>query len=212
MTSVVSPQLTANISYPVLGGMASGALEESINSAIFTTVKGYVSSFESQVGEQSGQPASGGGGGLNQSQISGSFTTEFVDSKYVSFKFLITSYTANAASPSTKGESLTFDLGNGSLMSLDNLFSSSDYLSTLSKLVRAQLASKLGQNSDQNFIDSGTQPVASNFAAWNLTGSGLEFTFAQGQVAAAATGVQSVTVPYALLSGIARTPGPLTSL
>lgn len=212
VTSVHSPSLVANISYPVLGGMASGQIQQNINSAISTAVAGYVSSFKAQLEGQSATTLPpGGGNGVTQSQISGSFIKELVDSQYVSFKFLITTYAAGAASPTTEAACLTFDLSNGQLLTLSDLFSGSNYLATLATMARTTISTKLGQGGDQTLINSGTQPNAVNFSNWNLTANGLELTFSQGLVAAAASGVVSVILPYSGLSSLAKSPGPLTN-
>jgi hypothetical protein len=208
--TISSPSLLANITYPELGGMASNSIQSNINTAIKIAVRGYITSFESQLGEQSGLSPSGGSGS-EQSQISGSFTTEFKDAKYVSFRFLITSYAAGAASPTTTVPTLTFDLATGQQMTLSSLFANQSYLTTLSNLSRGQLQSTLGSAANVNQIDGGTQPVPSNFADWNLTNKGLELSFSQGQVAAVASGVVKIVIPYADLSGIAKNPGPLVS-
>lgn len=191
--------------------MASNSLQSNINVAIKNAVHGYVTSFEAQLGELSGLNSSSGGGGSEQSQISGSFTTEFIDAKYVSFRFLVTSYASGAASPTTSVPTLTFDLGTGQQMTLESLFANQSYLTTLSNLSRSQLQSTLGSGANVNQIDGGTQPVLSNFSNWNLTSKGLEVSFSQGQVAAAASGVIKVVIPYTDLSGIAKNPGPLIS-
>lgn len=212
VTSLQSPNLIANISYPILGGMASSGVQGAINSAIYDAVVGYVASFEKELQNVAPSTTSPGGGNVSsQSQISGSFTKVLVDSHYVSFKFLIATYAVAAASPTMEAESLNFDLATGKLMSLSDLFSGSTYLNTLASLARSAIASQLGPNANQAFINSGTQPNASNFAGWNLAGTGLELTFSQGDVAPMASGVISVDIPLSQLSGIAINPGPLTN-
>lgn len=212
VTSVQSPSLVANISYPVLGGMASGQIQGNINAAISKAVTGYVSSFQTRLeGQSTTTLPPGVGNGVTQSQISGSFIKELVDPRYVSFKFLITTYAAGAASPTTEAACLTFDLSNGQLLTLSDLFSGSSYLPALSSMAKTAVSTKLGQAGDQNLINGGTQPNAGNFSNWNLTANGLELTFSQGLVAAAAAGVVSVVLPYSGLSKLAKSPGPLTN-
>lgn len=212
VTSVSSPRLVANISYPVLGGMASNQIQATINASVYKAVEGYVSSFETQLENVNPTTVPGSaGGGANSSEISGSFTKELVDSRYASFRFLISTAAAAAASPTTEAESLTFDLKTGKLLSLSDLFSSSDYLSTLSSLAKSAISAKLGQNTDQAFINNGAQPSAANFASWNLKSTEFELTFSQGQVAPMASGVVTVPISYSALSAIAKNPGPLTN-
>ena len=213
VTSVPSPNLVANISYPILGGMASNQIESNINATIYKAVTGYVASFEKQLQNVSPTTTGAGGpagNGAEQSQISGSFTKELVDSRYVSFKFLISTYAVAAASPTTESESLTFDLGSGDLLSLSSLFSTTNYLQTISTLSRTAINAKLGQSANQAFVNLGTQPNATNFASWNLTNTGFELTFSQGQVAPMASGVVTIEIPYSQLSAVAKSPGPLT--
>lgn len=209
-TAVSSPSLSVSISYPQLTGLGSNSAEGGINGAILNEVKGFVTAFEAQIGERSGSPSSASGS--SRSQISGTFKTEFVDTRYVSIRFLVTSYAAGAASPSTNASTLTFELSNGQAVTLNDLFTGSTYLTQLSTLAKAELLSKLGSNADQNLVDIGTQPTASNFSNWNLKASGLELTFAQGKVAAVAAGVISIVIPFTQLSGIERNPGPLAQI
>ncbi|TAN29671.1 MAG: DUF3298 domain-containing protein [Actinomycetota bacterium] len=212
VTSARSPDLVVNISYPALEGMASRRVEEGVNSIIFNSVTRYVSDFETSLkGETGVIPPGTGGTADSQSEITGSFTKELLDSRYASFKFAITTYFAGAASPTTQARSLTFDLSNGKLLQLADLFSGSNYLPTLSSRSKAAVEAKLGQNADQSLIDFGTQPNAVNFANWNLTKKGLELTFSQGQVGAGAAGMVSIILPYSGFAQIANSPGPLTN-
>lgn len=207
--TIASPSLSANITYPQLGGMASSSVEANINTAVKVAVKGYVSNFDKSLEEQSGyHPPSGSGS--NPSQISGSFTTTMIDPRYASFKFTLTSFAAGAASSYSQAPALTFDLSTGQSLTLGDLFATSAYLTSLSNLSRTQLKAKLGGN-NSNLVDGGTQPNSSNFSEWDLTSSGLELSFPQGQVAAAASGVISIIIPYSQLSGIAKNPGPLVN-
>lgn len=212
VATIKSPDLMVNISYPVLGGMASGQIEGQVNSQILGAVKGYVSNFQTQLDGVSPTVAPGSpGANSGPSQMSGSFTKELVDSNYVSFLFQISVAAVSAASPTTETESLTFDLKSGKLLTLSDLFSGTKYLSTLSSLARTALAAKLGQGASQSFIDGGTQPNAANFACWNLTKTAFQLTFSQGKVAPTASGVVSVALPYSQLSSISKNPGPLTN-
>lgn len=202
-----SPYFSVDISYPHLSGMTPGGVESAVNSSISKAVSGFVSQFASVLKEQS-RDLQGGSG--YPSQISGSFTTTFVSSRYASFRFLLDSYNIQAASPTQRAESLTYDLSNAQSISLQDLFSTPDYLQTLSALSAVQLRKKLGDTAQQNLISGGTQPYPKNFSAWNITQSSLEITFAQGQVAPVASGAVSIEIPYSELAGIAMHPGPLS--
>lgn len=207
--TVATPALGVSVTYPELGGMASGSIEGNINAAILGAVKGYVKAFETQLGERS-SGSSAQGGGPTQSQMDGSFTTEFIDSRYASFKFQLTEFAVGAATNSIIYPTLTFDLSSGRSLSLSDLFTDSNYLSKLSSLSKVQLDSKLGSNANQNLVTNGTQPSSSNFADWNMKSSGLEITFPGGQVAAVASGGTSIVIPYSDLKSIAKTGGPIS--
>ncbi len=212
VTSVHSPNLVANISYPAVNKMASPRIEGNINSTIFKSVTAYVSAFETSLKGEPGIVLPGtGGNAVSQSEITGSFTKELVDSRYVSFRFVITTYFAGAASSTAQARSLTFDLSDGKLLSLADLFSAPNYLPVLSSLSRTAVEAKLGQSADQSLIVGGTQPNAVNFANWNLAKAGLEVTFSQGQVGAAAAGIVSIILPYADFAQLANRPGPLAN-
>jgi len=210
--SVHSPDLAANISYPVVSKMASSQIEQNINSTIFKSVTAYVSAFETSLKGEPGIVLPGNGGNaVSQSEITGSFAKELVDSRYVSFRFVITTYFAGAASSTAQARSLTFDLSDGKQLSLADLFSAPNYLPVLSSLSKTAVEAKLGQSADQSLIMGGTQPNAVNFANWNLAKAGLEITFSQGQVGAAAAGIVSIILPYADFAHLANRSGPLAN-
>lgn len=205
-----APSVTANIEYPKLNGTIPASIAGSINVTIVDAVKGYVSDFVSSLGERAGV-ASSSNGGVSASQISGSVSTELIDQRFASFKFTITTYALGAASPNSEARTLTFDLSNGKQVSLASLFATPNYLSSLSSLSRTELKKRLGQNADLPQITGGTQPYPSNFSHWNLTKNGLEITFSQGRVAAVASGIIGISIPYSKLSQIAKNPGTLTN-
>lgn len=62
------------------------------------------------------------------------------------------------------------------------------------------------------WLATGTEPTADNYAAWAITPGGLEITFGQYQVAPYATGMPVVTIPVTHLAGLIDPSGPLAPL
>ncbi len=101
-----------------------------------------------------------------------------------------------------------YDLKNNRPLTLADLFSKkADYLAFLSEYCTADLKTRF--NEALNTAE-GLAPVAENFAHWNLTPGGIEFTFSNFQLGLDnATGDQSVLVPYSALKSLIQSNGPL---
>jgi hypothetical protein len=125
------------------------------------------------------------------------------------------SYSAGAAHPNSYSETVNFDLRNGKLLKLADLFQpGSKYLQTISAYCIADLKKQGKQKGpdsmlDDDWIERGAGPDAENYGSWTVGKKGLEITFDSYQVAAYAAGPQHVLVPYSALKDLIKTDGPL---
>ena len=144
------------------------------------------------------------------------YNVEYADDDLISVNFG-DDYFMGGAHPSHDTFTINYDLKNGKLLSLADLFKpGSKYLSTIATYSVADLKARkdpdsgesLGFLSDDVFAD-GAKPTVANYHNWNLTKKGLLITFIQYQVASYAEGPQTVIVPYATLKPMPTTNGPL---
>lgn len=103
---------------------------------------------------------------------------------------------------------INYDLKNNRPLALADLFSEkADYLTFLSEYCTADLKTRFNEALNTT---EGLAPAAENFAHWNLTPGGIEFTFSNFQLGLDnATGEQSVLVPYSALKSMIQSNGPL---
>lgn len=127
------------------------------------------------------------------------------------------SYSAGAAHPNSYSEVVNFDLKNGKLLKLADLFQpGSKHLQTIAAYCSADLkkqGKQKGEDSmlDDDWIQRGAGPDAENYSSWTIGKKGLGFVFDSYQVAAYAAGPQHVLVPYSALKDIIKTDGPIAA-
>ena len=133
----------------------------------------------------------------------------------ISIRFVVGSYSAGAAHPNSYSEVVNFDLRNGKLLKLADLFQpGSKYLQTLATHCIAALkgqGKQKGENAleDDDWIQRGAGPDAENYSSWTIGKKGLGIIFDAYQVASYAEGPQYVLVPYSALKDIIKADGPL---
>lgn len=104
---------------------------------------------------------------------------------------------SGGAHPNNWPMTWVFDMTDGSLVTLDRLFSDPEQaLRTVSAACREVLIPALGQMYVKEMLDPGLEPVEDNFERFVLTTEGAAFFFAPYQVAPYAAGEQVVTIPY----------------
>lgn len=124
-----------------------------------------------------------------------------------SFKFDFSFYADTAAHPGLNSLTLTYDLGQGRVLTLGDLFlPDSNYLEKISEYCLNELRKQ--PFSDSFFLD-GAKPTPENYRNWNIDPGGLMITFDAYQVAPGASGPQKIVVPYAELASIINPEGPL---
>jgi hypothetical protein len=124
-----------------------------------------------------------------------------------SFKFDFHFYSDGAAHPGSYSMTLNYDLAQGRVLELADLFlPNTNYLEAISNSCIAELSKR--EFFDGAFTE-GAKPTFENYRSWNITPEGLAITFDEYQVAPYAAGPQTVVVPYAQLQSLINPEGPL---
>lgn len=117
--------------------------------------------------------------------------------------FKISYYMAGAAHPGHYSYSLNYDLHEGRVLALSDLFQpDTDYLEAISAYCMNDLKTR-----GRLEWEEGAVPTPENYRVWNITPDGLLITFDEYQVAPYAAGPQAVMVPYDQLPGLIRPEG-----
>jgi hypothetical protein len=142
------------------------------------------------------------------------YTVVLAKDDLISLAFTVSSYSAGAAHPNSYTEVVNFDLKNGKLLKLADLFQpGAKYLQTLSTYCIQALKKQAKEQgdyalSDEDWIKKGAGAELTNYDNWTITKKGLGITFDPYQVAAYAAGPQNVLVPYSSLKEIIKPDGP----
>lgn len=112
------------------------------------------------------------------------------------------------AHPNAYYRTFTFDTGTGAQIELDDLFTTSAYLQTLSVTARTDLTTIIRtltkSDPDVEYISRGTTPDADNFQSWYVDGSNLVLVFPPYQVGPYAIGTILDPIPLSKLSSILK--------
>ena len=188
---------TVTFKKPVIAGI-SKAVADKINDAVTETVNGYISAFTG-----SGLPAVKSGGAA--STLDGDFSIALDSPTIISLRFsLIT--TVSGKSAVGKPASLNFVAPSGEKIALaDILKDPKSALPTLSSEAHAVLAASLGKS----LTWAGPATSMSFFEeAWTMTQSGLEFTWAQGEIAGGGAGMPSAILAWSSIGSIVNPDSP----
>ena len=134
----------------------------------------------------------------------------------IAIQFTVSSYSAGAAHPNSYTEVVNFDLKNGKLLKLADLFlPGSKYLETLSNFCIQELKKQAKAQGDyaamdDDWIKRGAGAELTNYDNWTITKKGLGITFDPYQVAAYAAGPQNVLVPYSAVKEIIKPDSMVT--
>jgi hypothetical protein len=149
------------------------------------------------------------------SDINIGYTVALAKDDLISVEFTVSSYSAGAAHPNSYAEVVNYDLKNGRLLKLADLFlPGSKYLQTLSRYSIESLKKQAkdqgdGATVDDEWIQKGAAPELTNYDNWTITKKGLGITFDPYQVGSYAAGPQYVMLPYLSLKEIIKPDGPL---
>ncbi|MEK6279762.1 MAG: DUF3298 domain-containing protein [Acidobacteriota bacterium] len=201
--------------YPQLTGSGSPNYEK-FNQLVRGLITGKVNQFRKEMVPEKGEDAvTDASQETMGSDLNIGYTLAMAKDDLISLDFGVGSYYSGAAHPNSYSETVNFDLKNGKSIKLSDLFTpGSKYIQALSKYSIQDLkkqAKAQGADSmlDDDWIQRGAGPDASNYESWTVTKTGLVINFDSYQVAPYAAGPQHVTVPYSALRDIVRMDGPL---
>ena len=199
--------------YPQLTGSGSANYEK-FNQTIRGVVTKKVAAFKTDQAPSPDDPPPTELESLG-SDLNVAYTIALAKDDLISVVLEVSDYEAGAAHPNSYSEVMNFDLKNGKLLKLADLFQpGSKYLQAISAYSIADLKKqgKQGQDSmleDDDWIQRGAGPDAENYGNWTIGKKGVEIIFDSYQVASYAAGPQHVLVPYSALKGLIKTDGPL---
>jgi hypothetical protein len=120
--------------------------------------------------------------------------TQYSDT-ITSLVFITYAFTGGAHGNTTY-QTFTFDLANGTVITLDDLFTDTEAaLAVIEPIVVADLTASLGDMYNADMLAPGTAPTPENYQYFALDGDNLIFYFPPYQVAPYAAGTQTVSIP-----------------
>jgi hypothetical protein len=137
---------------------------------------------------------------------------ELAQDDLISLLFSVSSYYQGAAHPNSYSEVVNYDLKNGKVLKLADLFQpGAKYLQAISSYCIEDLKkqSKGDGMLDESSIKSGAAPSPKNYQDWTITKKGLGINFDAYQVGPYAAGPQFVNVPYSALKELINPEGPV---
>lgn len=198
--SVVYPQLT--------GG--NNPNFEKFNQAAHASVTKKVAGFKKDIAAEGDEPRPEGSMG---SDLSIGYTVSLAQDDLVSIAMDVSSYYQGAAHPNSYADVINFDLKNGKQLKLSDLFKpGAKFLQPLASYCIAELKKQLKAADgtvDNDWIEKGAAPAATNYTGWTITRRGLSITFDPYQVGPYALGPQVVVVPYSNLKDLINPDGPV---
>ena len=132
-------------------------------------------------------------------------TVTYSENGLISVIFKVGYYMAGAAHPGYYSHTINYDIGQGRVLALEDLFQpDATYLETLS-------AFSLDDLKKRGVLEweDGALPKPESYQNWNVTPNGLIITFDEYMVSSHAAGAQTVIVPFAAIQNIIRSDGAL---
>lgn len=171
---------------------------DAVDADIASFALGLANSFIDQP-DQENDPGQGGnteddGSGRASIEMTGFYELNRPSEKIASLTFSLYSYTGGAHG-NLEIVCLNYDLANASRLALADLFASPEKaLEIMSGLARKRLAAQLGNEAEEEMLETGTMPTAENFACLTLTSAGVQVEFPPYQVAPWFAGPQKVMI------------------
>jgi len=197
--------------YPQLTGGSNPNFEK-FNQVVRAAVTKRVAGFKKDMAPEEGEepPPEGSMG----SDLSVGYDVGLAQDDLISVQFSVGSYYQGAAHPNTFTEVINYDLKNGKLLKLADLFKpGAKYLQAIANYCIADLkkqAKDKGLMDDE--IQNGAAANAKNYQSWTITRKGIGINFDAYQVGPYAAGPQYVLVPYANLKDLINTEGPIAGV
>ena len=196
--------------YPEITGSSNANFDkfnQAARAVVTKTVAGFRKDMALDSGEES-RPENSMGSSLNIS-----YKIALARDDLVSMSFAVASYYQGAAHPNTYSESFNYDLKNGKVLNLADLFKpGAKYLQAISTYCIGELKKQMkapDRTVDNESIQSGAAPTAKNYQSWNITKRGLGINFDAYQVGPYAAGPQFVLVPYSNLKDLINPDSPI---
>lgn len=201
--------------YPQLTGSVDPNYEK-FNQTVRSLINRKVSDFKKEMAPSpEDEPPDTSNPALESmgSDITIGYTVALAKDDLISIEFTVSSYSAGAAHPNSYTEVVNFDLKNGKLLKLADLFTAgSKYLQTLATYCIQELDKRTkGPDAmlDNEWIRKGAAPELMNYDNWTITKKGLGITFDPYQVGPYAAGPQNVLVPFSALKQVIKPEGPV---
>jgi len=201
-----------SVQYPQLTGGSNPNLEK-FNQAVRGSMLKKVAAFKKEMAPQPDaepKPENSMGSDLNIS-----YKIELAQDDLVSVTFSVSSYYQGAAHPNSFSEVINYDLKNGKVLKLSDVFKPGvKYLQALSTYCVADLKKQSKAKGadgalDDTSINTGAAPTANNYHSWSITKQGLGINFDSYQVGPYAAGPQFVKVPYSAIKDLINPDAPL---
>lgn len=126
------------------------------------------------------------------------------DSFVVSLKYTIESYYHHTAHQSTKTRVQNFAVKPFIPITIEEMLIPGEGLERLSSIVRSCLAEKNPSFKNDEWVLSGTAPIADNFALFNIGEYALDFIFEEYQIACYAMGRQDIWIYFDSLQSVIK--------
>jgi Protein of unknown function (DUF3298)/Deacetylase PdaC len=199
------------VQYPQLTGGNNPNLEkfnQAARAAVTRKVAGFKKDMAPEEGENTEETRPEDSMG---SDLSISYTVALAQDDLVSIGFDVSDYFQGAAHPNHYSDTLNYDLKNGKLLKLADLFKpGAKYLQTIANYCIADLKKQSAQNGlNAEEIEKGAAAKSDNYLSWTITKRGLGIDFDPYQVGPYAAGPQFVLVPYSELKDLINPDGPI---
>ena len=198
--------------YPQINGTSNPNFEK-FNQAVRAPVLKTVAEFKKTMAVTPDEPPPADS---MHSDLTINYEIGLAQDDLVSVLFFVSSYYQGAAHPLSNSEVVNFDMKNGKVLKLSDLFKpGAKYLPVLSTYCVADLKKQSKDKQgllDDTSINSGAAASPKNYKSWTIRKNGIGIEFDAYQVGPYAAGAQSVVVPYSNLKDLIKPEGPIGQL
>ncbi len=203
--------------YPQLSGSTNPNFDKFNQNARALVMK-KVSDFRKEMAPEESPPASDEAAAkptpeTMSSDLGIGYSVSLANDDLISIEFSVGSYYSGAAHPNSHTEVLNFDLKNGKVIRLNELFNpGAKYLQAIANYSIGDLKKQSKDKDailDDDWIQRGAGPDAENYKSWTISRKGLAINFDAYQVGPYAAGPQQVFIPYTALKDLIKADGPL---
>lgn len=202
------------VQYPQISGSTDARIGK-FNSQAKSLASKKISEFKKDMAERVAEEEEPPSDSDMRSDLTIGYEVALANDDLISIGFDIGGYSRGAAHPNSYTEAINYDLKNGKLLKLADLFNpGSKYLKVISAycidyLKKQSKAQGPGSSLTNDWIQSGASAKVANYKSWTITKKSLDITFDSYQVGPYVAGPQYVSIPYAVLKDIVNPEGPL---